>query len=119
MTIQELKLLNLLNRVTSHSEASFFYDSSDCSIRLVGTREHMVHCGKLSTEINGLFESLTDNKYIKPVPTYGLDSDHYCLTQKGIHRFQFSVGKIVKFIFTSILVPAAVAFVTALITTML
>lgn len=119
MTLQESKLLKLLNTLTFHSEDPFFYDPSDVSFHLAEDLERMLPCCALSSEINGLIDSLKDKKYIKSVPTYGLDEDRFCLTQKGIHRFQISIEAAVKFLVTSILVPAVVAFITALITAML
>lgn len=119
MTIQEFKFLKLLNSVTSYSEAPFFYDSNDASIHLVDNTERLIPCHKLSSEINGLISSLEDKKYIEHIPTYGLDEENYRLTQKGLHRFQFSIETILKFLITSVFIPIVVAFVTTLITVML
>lgn len=116
MTIQECKLIKILNKITRKSESPFFYDSNDFSIHLDENEDSKIACGNLSREINGLIKSLWDKGFIESVPTYGIDKDRYCLTHKGIHHLQFSAEEKTKFIVRSVIIPVVVAAITAFFT---
>ena len=72
-------------------------------------------CKELSTEIISLESSLAEQGYILLLPSQGLNDYNYRLTQKGLHYFQFSLSTLMSFLLKSILVPIAVAFITALL----
>ena len=118
MTIQERKLLKLIRSITHKTEKLFYYDSTDSCIHLDENYECKIAVKKLSSEINGLLKSLCDKVFIElvPEPDYSLDGDKYFLTHKGLHPLQFSIEKFKKFLFTSILTPIVVSFITTLLT---
>ena len=115
MTLQEIKFLRLIHKLTSKTEQAFYYDEFNCSMHLYENSSVELPCKELSTEIISLESSLAERGYILLVPSQGLNDHNYRLTQKGLHYFQFSLNALMSFLFKSILVPIAVAFITALL----
>lgn len=116
MTIQEQNLLKSINKLTHSSEKPFFFDPHDSSLHLVECFSDSLSCCDLSKEINGVIQSLQSKGYLSVVPSYGLDSNHYCLTHKGIHYLQFTAEALAEFLFKSVLIPVIVSLITAIIT---
>ncbi len=115
MTLQEIKFLRLIHKLTSKTEQSFYYDEFDHSLHLYENSSVKQPCEELSTEISSLESSLADEGYIVLLPSQGLNDQNYRLTHKGLHYFQVSLNALMSFLLKSILVPIIVAFLTALL----
>lgn len=115
MTIQEIRFLKMVHKLTDCTERVFYYDDYDSSIHLYSNTDISYPCGKLSTEITGILNSLVSKECISLLPPSGIDGNCYRLTHKGLHFFQFSLNQFVSFLFKSIIVPIVVAFITALL----
>mgnify|MGYP000170288831 CR=1 FL=1 len=115
MTIQEIRFLKMVHKLTDCTERVFYYDKYDASLHLYSDSDVSYPCGKLSNEINSILNSLLNNECISLLPPSGMDGNCYQLTHKGLHFFQFSLSQFVSFLFKSIIVPIAVAFITALL----
>lgn len=115
MTLQEIKFLKLVHKLTNKTEQVFYYDDFHRSICLYGNSSIRQPCKELSVEVNSIENSLVDNGYLTLDPAEGLNDRNYRLTHKGIHYFQFSLNVLFSFLFKSILVPIIVAFITALL----
>ena len=115
MTLQEIKFLRLIHKLTSKTEQTFYYDELDRSIHLYKDNSAKQPCNKLSPELNGIEDSLRKQGYLSLVSTGISNMKIYHLTHKGLHYLQFCFGTLLSFLFKSILVPIIVAFVTALL----
>ena len=115
MTLQEFQFLKLIHKLTNHTEKEFYFTKEDLTLRLYDNYHHVLSCGKLSFEVEGIIYSLAKNQYIVHLPAKGTDDNLYRLTHKGIHYFQSSASQLLAFLFKSVLVPIVVAFITALL----
>lgn len=115
MTLQEFKFLKLVHKLTNKTEQTFYYNGSDYSIHLYKNNEIKLSCNKLSSEVNGIEDSLKTQGYLVLVSTGISHIKTYHLTHKGLHYLQNCLGTLLSFLFKSVLVPIIVAFITALL----
>lgn len=54
MTLQEIKFLRLIHKLTSKTEQAFYYDEFNCSMHLYENSSVELPCKELSTEIISL-----------------------------------------------------------------
>lgn len=115
MTIQQLKVLKLLYKLTDRSENIFYYDESAQAFILL-EYDKTIDCPKLSRQILGLMEDLQSKGYVEKLPDryFSIDDKLLRLTYKGLHPLHFSLESVVSFMLKSVVVPVIVAFITAL-----
>ncbi len=115
MTIQQLKVLKLLYKLTDRSENIFYYDESAQAFILL-EYDKTIDCPKFSRQILGLIEDLQSKGYVEKLPDryFSIYDKLLRLTYKGLHPLHFSLESFVSFMLKSVVVPVIVAFITAL-----
>ena len=104
-------VLNELRKLSSHTEHTLVLYVGLHRIALENTGKFF-DCTKYKDEIFGIIEHLVSAGYLK----YITSPNYFCLTHKGLHKYQFEWDSFKSFLFRSILVPVFVSFITTLLT---
>lgn len=104
-------VLNELRKLSSHTESTLVLYINPHYICLENTGKVFNYI-KYKDEIFGIIEHLVSDGYLK----YTINQNHFCLTHKGLHKYQFEWDAFKSFLFRSIFVPVLVSFITTLLT---
>lgn len=104
-------VLNELRKLSSHTESTFVLYAYPHYIFLANTDKSFEY-DKYKEEIFGIIEQLVSDGYLK----YTINQNYFCLTHKGLHKYQFEWDSFKSFLFRSIFVPVLVSFITTLLT---
>ena len=114
MTKSCRKVLNELQKLSSHTEQTFVFYSDTNDICLYENTDKSYNCEKYKDEIFGIINQLVSDGYLK----YSVDNSQYYffLTHKGLQRHQFEWDSFKSFLAKSVIVPIAVSVITTLLT---
>lgn len=106
------EVLKGLRKLSNNSDETLSYLGSTTCICLGYDLEATYDYAKYSNEIDSIIKELISTGYLE----YSIDEYHFSLTHKGLHPYRYRWEDIKTFLFTSVLIPAIVSFLTALIT---
>ena len=114
MTIQSLIFLYQLKKAQILEEKFVYINDKEKTICTVSEKGGIVHTIDMAKKWNSVHSMLT---YLKGYNLVEWSNNDYArLTHAGFHYYQTLFSSICNFLFRSIAVPIAVAFVTTLIT---
>lgn len=111
MTKQCRYVLKQIKHFVNNSSSEFEFVYRDNVIYMLNNPSHRFVIPKYSNELDTLVSVLLENKYLVK-SKYG-----YRLTHKGMHPYEVGWETLKSFLIKSILVPVVVAFLTAVLTT--
>lgn len=101
-------LLEKLCNLTNGTETSLAFDEKNMKISLCSNPNKYITLEKFEGQIKGTIYQLKEDKYIQYE-----DVDYiFHLTNKGLHRYWFSLETFKMFMIKSIVVPIIVALIT-------
>lgn len=106
------KVLSELRKLSSSTDDILCFLGDTCCISLYSDYTKTYDYSNYSGEIRSIVKQLVNDGYME----YSVNEYHFSLTQKGLHPYRFTWDSIKHFLFTSVLVPIVVAFVTSLLT---
>lgn len=117
MTIQSLVLLHRLIRVQKNEHGSIWMDEENrkiCTVIEQGQKPLCINLSKIWLSVRPRMSYLMSKGLLEQT-----GSSHYSLTHSGFHYFQTLAASALSFLVKSVAVPIVVAFLTALITTVI